>query len=120
MYTDMAYRSIVPKNRIYTFPEILCEMIAKITEDFSFAYLKELFLSTLLGLARENLPDLNNEDEEQPETLILWQRLQAEVEALRKDMSTKAETAKETELGVPNSDIKIGNFPIKRPIMPLQ
>jgi hypothetical protein len=65
-------------------------------------------LSTLLGLAPENFSNLNNEDNERPETLILWQRLQAEVEALRKDMSTRAETAKETELGVPNFDIKNG------------
>ena len=72
-------------------------MIAETTEGFSFAYLKELFLSTLLGLARENLSKLNNEDNERPETLILWQRLQVVVEALRKDMSTTVETAKETD-----------------------
>ena len=42
------YRQILSKNNVYSFPETLCEKIADITEDFSFAYLKELFLSSMM------------------------------------------------------------------------
>jgi len=34
------------------FPEALCPLIAKITEGFSFAYMKELFIASLLTFAR--------------------------------------------------------------------
>ena len=34
------------------FPEELCEIVAKISEGFSFAYLKEMFVITLLTIAR--------------------------------------------------------------------
>jgi hypothetical protein len=34
------------------FPDEICPVVAKMTDGFSFAYLKELFITTLLGLAR--------------------------------------------------------------------
>jgi hypothetical protein len=81
---------------VYTFPESLCEKIAEITEDFSFAYLKELFLSTLLRLAREDMKALEEEDADRPETLVLWQCLQSEAKGLRMDMATKLENKKDS------------------------
>ena len=84
-------RQTLAKKNVYTFPESLCEKIAGITEDFTFAYLKELFLSTLLRLAREGVKALEGEDVERPETLVLWQYIQSEAESLRKDMVTEPE-----------------------------
>lgn len=37
---------------IVEFPDELCPLIAKMTEGFSFAYMKELFVSSLLAIAR--------------------------------------------------------------------
>lgn len=39
------------------FPEEICPLIAQLTEGFSFAYLKELFVTSLLMLARGSLDD---------------------------------------------------------------
>ena len=88
------------KKNIYAFPDILCERIADITEDFSFAYLKELFLSALLGLARDEKKTLETEDVENLETLVLWQRIQTEAELLRKDLKAKTKAEAETSPAV--------------------
>lgn len=45
------------KNPSVDFPEELCPILAKLTKDFSFAYLKELFVTSLLILARGNPQD---------------------------------------------------------------
>ena len=42
----------------------MCDAIAKITEDFSFAYLKEAFVATLLELARDEDGSDSDSDEE--------------------------------------------------------
>ncbi|KAF2454821.1 P-loop containing nucleoside triphosphate hydrolase protein [Lineolata rhizophorae] len=45
------------RSKPIEFPHKLCEPIAEITYDFSFATLQEAFVSTLLVLAREETPD---------------------------------------------------------------
>ncbi|KAK3381845.1 P-loop containing nucleoside triphosphate hydrolase protein [Podospora didyma] len=86
------WRRTLLKRNVYTFPESLCEKIAEITEGFSYAYLKELFLSTLLRLAGEDIKGLEGEDIERPETLILWQYLLSEAKGLKDDMATRSNT----------------------------
>ncbi|KAK3688665.1 proteasome-activating nucleotidase, partial [Podospora appendiculata] len=49
----------------FTFPDEVCGMLAKMTEGFSFAYLKELFVSSLLLLARGGQYEDEEEDEEE-------------------------------------------------------
>ncbi|OAQ59917.1 proteasome-activating nucleotidase [Pochonia chlamydosporia 170] len=44
------------------FPDELCDVIAKLTEGFSFAYLKELFISSLLALSHGQMTDSHNTD----------------------------------------------------------
>jgi transitional endoplasmic reticulum ATPase len=51
LYTDY-WRQKLLKNETVEFPEELCGVIAQLSEGFSFAYLKELFVMTLLGLVR--------------------------------------------------------------------
>ncbi|KAJ4375517.1 hypothetical protein N0V86_007049 [Didymella sp. IMI 355093] len=46
------WRKKLLKNETVEFPEELCEIIAKLSEGFSFAYLKELFVMALLSLVR--------------------------------------------------------------------
>jgi transitional endoplasmic reticulum ATPase len=43
------------KNNSIEFPDALCSFTAKLTEGFSFAYLKELFVATLLAAARGSI-----------------------------------------------------------------
>ncbi len=56
LYTDY-WRSKLLKNKTVDFPEELCDVIAKLSEGFSFAYLKELFVMALLGLVRGHKGD---------------------------------------------------------------
>jgi AAA+ superfamily predicted ATPase len=46
------WRKKLLKNGTVDFPEELCQTIAQLTEGFSFAYLKELFVMALLSLVR--------------------------------------------------------------------
>lgn len=46
------WRNKLLDNNMIDFPEDLCPIIAKITDGFSFAYLKELFVIVLLTIAR--------------------------------------------------------------------
>ncbi|XPT02771.1 hypothetical protein M3J09_011881 [Ascochyta lentis] len=51
LYTEY-WRKKLLKNETVEFPEELCSVIAKLSEGFSFAYLKELFVMALLSLVR--------------------------------------------------------------------
>lgn len=51
LYTEY-WRKKLLKNETVEFPEELCNVIAKLSEGFSFAYLKELFVMALLTLVR--------------------------------------------------------------------
>ncbi|KAF2177712.1 P-loop containing nucleoside triphosphate hydrolase protein [Zopfia rhizophila CBS 207.26] len=65
------WRKKLLKNTTVEFPTVLCDIIAKLTEGFSFAYLKELFVMTLLTIARgakaEDFEFVEAEDLEAPE-----------------------------------------------------
>ena len=72
------------------FPEKLSRAIAEITEDFSFAYLKEAFVATLLVIAGNR-----SEDAEQAESggndlndYELWREIKKQVKLIRDDMGT--------------------------------
>lgn len=41
-------------NKDIEFPDAICDAVAKITDDFSFAYIQEAFVSALLSVARDN------------------------------------------------------------------
>jgi transitional endoplasmic reticulum ATPase len=77
------------------FPSKLCDPMASITDDFSFAYLKEAFVATLLDLARNNSDD-GDEDEEESQTedegddeldkYNFWRSFKTQVKILRSEM----------------------------------
>lgn len=70
--------------------------MAEITEDFSFAYLKEAFVATLLELARsrdddddddEELYESEADDEDDPlDKYEFWRAFKAQVKILRREM----------------------------------
>lgn len=54
LYCQYWHRKLASNQKL-DFPEDLCPILAKLTPGFSFAYLKELFVSSLLVLARSEL-----------------------------------------------------------------
>lgn len=52
LYTEYWRKKLLQQNETVEFPEELCSVIAKLSEGFSFAYLKELFVMALLSLVR--------------------------------------------------------------------
>jgi len=82
----------------------MCEAVADITDDFSFAYIQEAFVAALLALARDRTePD---DDEQLMEDISdgwvgvlgggddldknpLWQEIQKQVKILREGMEEK-------------------------------
>lgn len=76
----------------------MCDAIASITQDFSFAYLKEAFVATLLELARNNDDDDDDDDEnydhdedeeEDPlDKYNFWRVFKEQVKVLRDDMGS--------------------------------
>ena len=84
---------------------MLCSAIAQITDDFSFAYLKEAFVSTLLAIANsrsdeDNDDDINgggdsdtedDDDDDEYDHYELWREMKKQVKILRDDMDAGAE-----------------------------
>jgi transitional endoplasmic reticulum ATPase len=56
------WRQKLVDSDLVEFPEALCPILARMTEGFSFAYLKELFIIALLTIARGAVDDLENSD----------------------------------------------------------
>ncbi|KAI9890670.1 MAG: hypothetical protein M1814_003739 [Vezdaea aestivalis] len=87
----MHWRSKLESMKTLVLSESLCEETAKITDGFSYAYLKELFVSTLWGVANgeggeaewESVPD---DTEGGLNASMLGRALAAQVELLRNEM----------------------------------
>ncbi|ETN40001.1 uncharacterized protein HMPREF1541_04276 [Cyphellophora europaea CBS 101466] len=75
------------------FPETLCRPMAKVTNEFSFAYMQEAFVSTLLEIARRDTDETAEPSRydyvDDIERYLLWRVFQEQVKILRKDMDTK-------------------------------
>jgi hypothetical protein len=87
------WRTKLKNKQSIEFPAKLCDAIADITEDFSFAYLKEAFVATLLELAREhedNDEESNDDDDEDDplDKYEFWRAFKAQAKALRDDMGS--------------------------------
>lgn len=80
------------------FPRRLCLAIAGITQDFSFAYLKEAFVATLLTIAghrsEESVRGGGDDNDDDLDDFELWREMKKQVKALREDMDNRiTETA---------------------------
>ncbi|KAL8721504.1 MAG: hypothetical protein Q9225_001849 [Loekoesia sp. 1 TL-2023] len=96
------WRSKLAKSKSIDFPPKLSAAVAEITEDFSFAYLKETFISSLLiilAAQRGGAEEINGTAEDaDPEGLkhnALWRTIRKQVEALRMEMEDSRKSAKE-------------------------
>lgn len=92
LYCDYWRNKLAAKPSI-KFPKKLCPAIAGITEDFSFAYLKEAFVATLLAIAgnrSENEKRGGGDDEGGDlDDYELWREMKKQVKLLREDMDTQ-------------------------------
>ena len=96
------WRSKLAKNKAIDFPPKLSEAIAQVTEGFSFAYLKETFITSLLlivGSRRgnkeiESLPKVGEEAHEL-DHLLLWRVLSKQVRTLRGEMEDARKSAED-------------------------
>ena len=91
MYCDYWREKLKSKPSI-KFPKKLCSAIAGITKDFSFAYLKEAFVATLLAIAgnrsENGIWDDRDDDDGDLDDYELWREMKTQVRLLRQDMDT--------------------------------
>lgn len=112
-YVQFWREKLKPKSDV-KFPEVLVEPIAGITHDFSFAYMQEAFVSTLLDIAhRHDEEDEDGDDgplsggggDDDLEKYELWRVMKEQVKMLREEMddTTPAGDANATS---PTSDFQ--------------
>ena len=110
-YCDF-WRSKLAKNKGIDFPEQLSTAVAEITEGFSFAYLKETFVTALLiivggqrGSSKEidALPETNGNSGEL-KNVLLWRVISKQVQTLRVEMEDARKSAEEAakNISTPN------------------
>lgn len=83
------------------FPKSLCPAMAKITQSFSFAYMQEAFVASLLEIARRHTDGIEASDDsrdDDPECYLLWRVFKSEVKLLRKDMDAQSAVSWGTDL----------------------
>ena len=90
------WRSKLKANPEIQFPKRLCIAIAKITDDFSFAYLKEAFVAALLVLvtsrrarARESGGGDDNDDDDDLDSYPLWREIKKQIENLKSEFGAE-------------------------------
>lgn len=95
------WKNKLKHKKTIEFPSKLCEAIAGITQDFSFAYLKEAFVATLLDLARAH-DDMDDDElagsvfdgEDDPlDKYEFWRSFKAQVKILRDEMGDGSESS---------------------------
>ncbi|MCJ1408162.1 hypothetical protein MMC19_002235 [Ptychographa xylographoides] len=98
------WRAKLSSNPEIEFPNRLCLAIAKITEDFSFAYMKEAFVAALLVLvvnrktrsgSRWSEEDADGDD---PDDLPLWREIKKQVKNLRKELDLEGGGVRSAEV----------------------
>ena len=94
MYCDY-WRAKLKSKPSLKFPKKLSPAIAGITQGFSFAYLKEAFVATLLAIAgnrsEDELKGGGDEEGGDLDDYELWTEMKRQVKLLREDMDTRGE-----------------------------
>jgi hypothetical protein len=79
------------KDKPIDFPNELPPAIADITDGFSFAYLQELFIASMLVIARGDTDSSDRQDKggDDLDKYKLWRVLKRQADILREDMGTE-------------------------------
>lgn len=83
---DLSLEDMGDDNQKIEFPEGLCPKIAGITDGFSFAYMQEAFVASLLAIAAEDGAAAENTTDDEFDHLRLWKELKKQIRALREEM----------------------------------
>ena len=85
-------------NKDIEFPDALCGAVAGITDDFSFAYMQEAFVASLLAIAGRKHTSIvsatqvdDDRDKHELDKLILWREMKKQVKILRGEMDEKVQ-----------------------------
>ena len=92
LYCDY-WRGKLKSKPSIEFPKKLSPAIAGITQDFSFAYLKEAFVATLLTIANGRTDDAitgGGDDDDDLDKYELWREMKKTVKILREDMGSRS------------------------------
>jgi transitional endoplasmic reticulum ATPase len=77
-------------NKDVDFPDTLCGAIAGITDGFSFAYIQEAMVASLLAIAARSDSDHDSEDgssgDDDLDKLVLWKEIKKQVKILRDEI----------------------------------
>lgn len=99
LYTEYWQRKLRNKENI-DFPKSLCRPIARLMDDFSFAYMQEGFVATLLVLARredddeeDDMAGRTDSDDDDLERYEFYRVMKDQVALLREDMDSSSDAA---------------------------
>ncbi len=110
LYCSYWRSKLAKRNVRIEFPKKLCPAIASITNGFSFAYLQEAFVATLVVIAgrrSEVVDDLgggnwerhdDDDDDDELNKYELWREMKKQVKALRDDMDNQEPVAYDTTI----------------------
>ena len=105
-YSEFWRHKLAKNDSGVEFPKELSKAIAGITDGFSFAYLKEAFVASLLKLVTSKGTARGGEDG--LEDLPLWKEMKRQVRTLREELGEEAkrrEAGNEVTLRVPRSGL---------------
>lgn len=78
-------------NKEVEFPDRVCEAVSSITDGFSFAYMQEAFVASLLALAVSEKEEGHHDTD--LDKLPLWQQLKKQIKILRDELEQDPEQA---------------------------
>lgn len=85
------WKKKLEKNSSVDFDPAICEVVAKLTDGFSFAYLKELFVQTLLTIVGGRANDMESEEDE--DVVVVAERPENSVDVSVTDVKEEKESA---------------------------
>lgn len=84
-------------NKDVDFPDALCGAIASITDGFSFAYIQEAMVASLLAIAARSGSDHKGDDgssgDDDLDKLVLWREIKKQVKILRDEIGDEDDQA---------------------------
>jgi len=95
------WRQKLKGNQSVDFPKEMSGRIADITDQFSFAYMKEAFVAALLVIVRkgDQKPKYRSWEDDLSGN-ILWKELKKQIESLRKEMDEEEDSMKGSRSGM--------------------
>ncbi|KAG8531497.1 uncharacterized protein KY384_003126 [Bacidia gigantensis] len=99
------WRKKLLANDELEFPEELNDVIASVIQGFSFAYLREVFVTSLLTIVgaekgtNKDIEDIPAVEEgvSEPDRLLLWRVIKKQIQTLRSEMEGARKSAEEAE-----------------------